>query len=209
MFFLYLAVWGKVLKNERMKKIDEDKIWVEQAQRGERAAFDKLFGKYKQRLVHHIQRYSHDAQDAMDILQETWIRAYRAIPNFHGDSIFYTWIYRIASNTAKKYLKRKKSFDARLVEIESIDREHIEQNQWIDEKSSPEDLVISDETEQKIATLIIHLPEYLRAALLLREIAGLSYKEIAVVLKCPVGTVRSRISRARTIIQENLKTRKI
>ncbi len=182
-----------------------DQYLVERAQRGDKQAFDILVTKYQHRITKLVSRFLNDSGDVLDVTQEAFIKAYRAIPNFRGESAFYTWLYRIAVNTAKNHLvaqaRRPPSVD-----VDASEAEQFERGSALKEYATPERLLLKDEIERIVAETIEALPEDLRIAITLRELEGLSYEEIAEVMTCPVGTVRSRIFRARETIQGKLKT---
>ena len=181
-----------------------DQLLVERVQRGDKKAFDILVRKYQHKLVKLISRYVHDSSEVFDVTQEAFIKAYRAIPNFRGESAFYTWLYRIGVNTAKNYLigqgRRPPSVD-----VDAEDAEYFDGDSELKESATPERLMVKDEVERTVFEAIEKLPEDLRTAIVLREIDGLSYEEIAETMGCPVGTVRSRIFRAREAVQNKLK----
>jgi RNA polymerase sigma-70 factor (ECF subfamily) len=181
-----------------------DQSLVERVQKGDKSAFDVLVRKYQHKVVKLISRYIKDQDEALDVSQEAFIKAYRALPNFRGDSAFYTWMYRIAINTAKNYLVAQ---GRRLpsVDIEAQEAEQFEGASTLKEFATPERLLQRDEIEQTVFSTIEKLPEDLKTAITLREIDGLSYEEIAEAMACPVGTVRSRIFRAREAIEKSLK----
>jgi RNA polymerase sigma-70 factor (ECF subfamily) len=180
---------------------------VRRVQRGEREAFDVLVLKYQYKVVKLVARYVSEPSDAHDIAQETFLKAYRAIRKFRGDSAFYTWIYRIAINTAKNYLvaqsRRPLHTDIEQQPIDQLDEgpSHL----TLKENATPENLLLRDEIEETVFRAIDDLPEDLRTAITLRELEGLSYEEIAQAMNCPVGTVRSRIFRAREAINNKLE----
>jgi len=182
---------------------DTDQQLVQRAQRGDLRAFDLLVLKYQGRIGALISRYVSDAGEVEDITQEAFIKAYRALDKFRGDSAFYTWLYRIASNAAKNHLVAKGRRPGADTTIE--DAEAFEQAGLISESTTPEAVVMSEELAQVVTEAMDALPEELRAALTLRELEGLSYDDIAAVLECPVGTVRSRIFRARESIDERVR----
>ncbi|MCC5811961.1 MAG: RNA polymerase sigma factor RpoE [Ectothiorhodospiraceae bacterium] len=181
-----------------------DQELVTRVQAGEKAAFDLLVRKYQHKLIKMISRYVNDPSEAQDVAQETFIKAYRALPNFRGDSSFYTWIYRIGANTAKNYLvaqgRRPPGSD-----IDAQDAEQYVGDSSLRETDTPEGLVHRDEVERTVFDAIESLPDDLRTAITLRELDGLSYEEIAQAMECPVGTVRSRIFRAREAIEKRLR----
>lgn len=183
---------------------DTDKLLVERVKRGDKAAFDALVLKYQQRVVNLVSRFVGNHADALDVTQEAFLKAYRALPNFRGDSAFYTWLYRIAVNTAKNYLamqsRRAGELDQDISEIEQI-----EANDALRDKGTPERLLLRDEIQATVISAIEELPEDLRMAILLREVDGMSYEDIAGVMVCPIGTVRSRIFRAREAVDKRLK----
>lgn len=178
---------------------------MRRVQGGERAAFDLLVLKYQQRVVNLIRRYVYDQTEALDLAQETFIKVWRALPGFRGESAFYTWLYRIAVNTAKNYLesasRRPLSVDADLEVLEQL-----EGGTRLRELATPEDYLCESELAQALRTAIAELPEDFRSVFSLRELEGLSYEEIAQVMNCPVGTVRSRLSRARDMVDARIKS---
>lgn len=181
-----------------------DQALVERVQRGDKTAFDVLVRKYQHKIVKLISRYVRDHSEVYDVAQEAFIKAYRALPNFRGDSAFYTWMYRIAINTAKNYLVAQ---GRRLpnVDIEAQEAEQFEGESYLKEYATPEHMLLRDEVESTIYSAIDQLPQDLRTAITLREIEGMSYEEIAEAMACPVGTVRSRIFRAREAIDSKLR----
>lgn len=181
-----------------------DQALVERVQRGDKTAFDVLVLKYQGRVVKVISRYVRDQSEVYDVAQEAFIKAYRALPRFRGDSAFYTWIYRIAINTAKNYLVAQ---GRRMpnVDIDAQDAEQYEGASGLKEYATPERLLMRDQVESTVYSAIEQLPDDLRTAITLRELDGLSYEEIAEAMDCPVGTVRSRIFRAREAIEKRLE----
>jgi len=176
-----------------------DQLLVERAQKGDRGAFDLLVLKYQQKILKLIMRYVRDQTEALDVSQEAFVKAYRALPAFRGESAFYTWLYRIAINTAKNHLVAMQRRPVEY-ELDSQDPDSAERNPRLREEDDPEGLAMQEELRQTVERALAELPEELRTAILLREIEGLSYEEIAVAMDCPVGTVRSRIFRARETI---------
>jgi RNA polymerase sigma-70 factor (ECF subfamily) len=176
-----------------------DKKLVERVQKGDKGAFDLLVLKYQHKIVNLVMRYVRDPDLALDIAQEAFIKAYRALPRFRGDSAFYTWMYRIAVNTAKNHLaaQRRRPMD---VELDLQDPEQYDMHAKLKETDTPEGISLSNELKETVERAIAALPEDLRTAIVLRELEGMSYEEIAETMECPVGTVRSRIFRARDAI---------
>ncbi len=187
-----------------MSSNETDKRLVMRVQQGEKAAFDVLVLKYQSRIINLVSRFVRNQADAVDVTQEAFLKAYRALPNFRGDSAFYTWLYRIAVNTAKNYLavqsRRPSEVEQDFIEIEQYDG-----NNALKEQATPERMLLRDEIQTTVIAAIENLPDDLRMAITLREIEGLSYEEIATVMECPIGTVRSRIFRAREAIDNQLK----
>ena len=181
-----------------------DQTLVEQVQQGDKQAFDVLVLKYQNKIIQLVNRYVHDSDEARDVAQEAFIKAYRAIGRFRGDSAFYTWLYRIAINTAKNYLVASGRRPPRS-DIDAQDAEQYEGATGLKEYATPERLLLKDEIQAAIVEAIDELPDELRTAITLRELEGLSYEEIAQTMECPIGTVRSRIFRARDAIDTRLK----
>jgi len=181
-----------------------DKELVKRVQQGDKKSFDLLVLKYQNRIIKLVSRYVREPSDAMDIAQEAFLKAYRALPNFRGDSAFYTWLYRIAINTAKNHLvsMSRRPAEARL---ENADGESIDIEELQKDIETPENLLLTDEIKNTILTAMNKLPEDLRVAITLREVEGLTYEEIAEAMDCPIGTVRSRIFRAREAVDTRLK----
>ncbi|HEB80363.1 MAG TPA: RNA polymerase sigma factor RpoE [Chromatiales bacterium] len=181
-----------------------DRELVERAQQGDNRAFDALVRKYQHKIVKLVSRYLHDPHESLDVAQDAFLKAYRALPNFRGDSAFYTWLYRIAINTAKNHLvaqgRRPPDGDVDAQEAEQYDGQS-----GLKEYATPEHMLLRDEIEQTVFRAIEDLPEDLRTAITLRELEGMSYEEIAQTMDCPVGTVRSRIFRAREAIDRKLR----
>ena len=180
-----------------------DRDLVERVQRGERRAFDLLMLKYQHRIAKLIARYVQDPADVLDVAQEAFMKAYRAIPKFRGDSAFYTWMYRIAINTAKNHLAAQ-ARRPRDSGVDVADAEQFDDAVELKETATPEGLALTEEIQRTVAAAIEALPEDLKVAVSLRELEGLSYEDIARVMECPVGTVRSRIFRAREAINARL-----
>lgn len=182
-----------------------DLALVKRVQQGDRSAFDLLVLKYQHRILKLIMRYVRDPSEAMDVAQDAFLKAYRAAPSFRGDSAFYTWLYRIAINTAKNHLVSM-SRRAAQFEFDIQDQDQQEALSKLQELDTPEGLAMSDELRATVNRAINELPEDLRTAILLREIDGMSYEEIAQTMECPVGTVRSRIFRAREAIDKSIRS---
>ena len=182
---------------------DTDNKLVARVQKGDKRAFDLLVVKYQHRILAIIGRFIKDSAEVHDVAQETFIKAYRALPNFRGESAFYTWIYRIAINTAKNYLvSRNRRPPANDVDME--DAEFYSGSESLKDVDTPENELMRDQLESVVFNAIAALPDDLRIALTLREMEGLSYEEIAQAMDCPVGTVRSRIFRAREAVDKEL-----
>jgi len=180
-----------------------DQLLVKRVQQGDKGAFDVLVHKYQHKIISLVSRFVRDISEAHDVAQEAFIKAYRALPNFRGESAFYTWLYRIAINTAKNNIV---SADRRppASDIDATDAEQYEGAGALKETDTPERLLLRVEMEQTINKAIAELPDDLRSAITLREFEGLSYEEIAITMDCPVGTVRSRIFRAREAISNKI-----
>jgi len=181
-----------------------DKEIIERVKNGDKKAYDLLVIKYQQRVINLISRFVKNHSDALDVSQETFIKAYRALPNFRGESAFYTWLYRIAVNTAKNHLTVQ-SRKITKSDYDVTDIEQIEGNMSLTEHTTPENLLHKEQLQEIVLKTIENLPEDLKSAIMLREVEGLSYEEIASVMECPVGTVRSRIFRARETIDNKIK----
>ncbi len=182
---------------------DTDQQLVQRAQRGDLRAFDLLVLKYQTRIAALVSRYVSDTGEVEDVTQEAFVKAYRALGKFRGDSAFYTWLYRIAANAAKNHLVAKGRRPAADATIE--DAEGFDEGGLLSESASPEALAMGGELAEVVESALNALPDELKAALMLREFDGLSYDDIADVLGCPVGTVRSRIFRAREAIDQRVK----
>jgi RNA polymerase sigma-70 factor, ECF subfamily len=182
-----------------------DQQLVERAQRGEKHAFELLVSKYQRKLARLLSRFIRDPTEVEDVTQEAFIKAYRALPSFRGDSAFYTWLYRIGINTAKNYLVAMGRRAPTTTEIDSEEAEGFEDGEHLRDLNTPENEMMSRQVAETVNQTLEELPEELRTAITLREIEGLSYEEIAEVMNCPIGTVRSRIFRAREAISAKVK----
>lgn len=182
-----------------------DQQLVERAQRGEKHAFELLVVKYQRRLWRLISRYVRDTVEAEDVTQEAFIKAYRALPSFRGDSAFYTWLYRIGINTAKNYLVSSGRRPPTFSQFNKDESDDFDGADLLHDMNTPENELMSKQVAGVVNATLMQLPEDLRMALTLREIEGLSYEEIAEVMNCPIGTVRSRIFRARETIAGQLR----
>jgi len=181
-----------------------DNELVLRVQEGDKKAFDVLIMKYQQRIVHVITGFVHDPVEALDVAQETFIKAYRAIPNFRGDSAFYTWLYRIAINTSKNYLTARARRPP-ATDVDAADATNVYDAPELKEFETPESSMLSKELEDVIHQAIEGLQEDTATAIKLRELEGMSYEEISQVMECPIGTVRSRIFRAREAIDKQIQ----
>ncbi|MCC5866955.1 MAG: RNA polymerase sigma factor RpoE [Gammaproteobacteria bacterium] len=186
-----------------MSDSTSDANLVKRVQQGDRKAFDLLVLRYQHKIIKLIMRYVREPADALDVAQDAFLKAYRALPRFRGDSAFYTWMYRIAINTAKNHLvaqkRRPVDFDLDLQDSEPFDVQHL-----LKDTDTPEGLVLTEEIRKTVEEAIADLPADLRTAIVLREMEGMSYEEIAQTMECPVGTVRSRIFRAREAIDKRI-----
>ena len=183
---------------------DTDKELVRRVQKGDQAAFDLLFVRYQSKIVNLVSRYVSDQHEALDVTQEAFIKAYRALPRFRGDSQFYTWLYRIAINTAKNHLVAR-SRRPPGVDVDVDETEYRDDASALRERETPEAALARDQLEATIHEALRDLPDDLKSALTLREFDGLSYEQIAEIMECPVGTVRSRIFRAREFVDERMQ----
>ena len=186
-----------------MDKSGVDLAIVKRVQAGDGAAFNLLVRKYQHKVVNLVARFVYDSGDVEDVAQEVFVKAYRAIGGFRGDSAFYTWLYRIAINTAKNHLVAQSRRPPQ-TDVDAQDAELIEAGRNLREMETPESSLLSQELAQRVTSAVRDLPEELRTAITLREMEGLSYEEIATVMDCPIGTVRSRIFRAREAIDQQL-----
>jgi len=182
-----------------------DRQLVARAQRGDKQAFELLVEKYQRKLARLLSRFIRDPAEVEDVTQEAFIKAYRALPAFRGDSAFYTWLYRIGINTAKNYLMAMGRRAPTSTEVEAEDAEGFEEGEQLRDINTPESVLLSNEIAETVNSTIEQLPEELRQAIQMREIEGMSYEEIAQAMNCPIGTVRSRIFRAREAIAERLR----
>ncbi len=188
-----------------MAERDIDRQLVERAQRGDKRAFELLVDKYQRRLGRLLSRFIRDPAEVEDVMQEAFIKAYRALPAFRGDSAFYTWLYRIGINTAKNYLAAMGRRAPTSTDLAADEAEAHEDGERLRDLNTPENLLLSREIADTVNSAIESLPEELRTAIQLREIEGMSYEEIANIMDCPIGTVRSRIFRAREAVAERLR----
>jgi len=188
-----------------MSERDIDRELVARAQRGDKRAFELLVEKYQRKLARLLSRFIRDPAEVEDVAQEAFIKAYRALPAFRGDSAFYTWLYRIGINTAKNYLMAMGRRAPTSTEVDSDEAEGFEEGEQLRDINTPESLLLSSEIAQTVNATIEGLPEELRTAIQMREIEGMSYEDIAKAMDCPIGTVRSRIFRAREAIAEQLR----
>jgi len=184
---------------------DIDQQLVERVQRGDKSAFDLLVSKYQRKIFRLLSRLIRDSAEVEDVAQEAFIKAYRALPNFRGDSAFYTWLYRIAINTAKNHLVSQGRRAPTTTEADIDEAETFDDGGHLRDLNTPDSMLLSKQVAEAVNRAIDQLPEDLRTAIVLREIEGLSYEEIAESMNCPIGTVRSRIFRAREAIAQELK----
>lgn len=188
-----------------MRDREIDQQLVERAQRGDKQAFELLVAKYQRKLWRLLSRFIRDPAEVEDVAQESFIKAYRALPSFRGDSAFYTWLYRIGINTAKNYLVAMGRRAPTTTGFDSEEAESFEDGDQLRDINTPESMLMSKEIAATVNDTMTELPEELRTAITLREIEGLSYEEIAGIMNCPIGTVRSRIFRAREAIAAKLR----
>ncbi|HEY8251848.1 MAG TPA: RNA polymerase sigma factor RpoE [Burkholderiales bacterium] len=182
-----------------------DRQLVARAQGGDKQAFELLVEKYQRKLARLLSRFIRDPAEVEDVTQEAFIKAYRALPAFRGDSAFYTWLYRIGINTAKNYLMAMGRRAPTSTEVEAEEAEGFEEGEQLRDINTPESVLLSNEIAETVNSTIEGLPEELRRAIQMREIEGMSYEDIAQAMNCPIGTVRSRIFRAREAIAEQLR----
>ena len=188
-----------------MSDREVDQQLVERVQRGDKQAFGLLVAKYQRKLARLLSRLIRDPAEVEDVAQETFIKAYRALPSFRGDSAFYTWLYRIGINTAKNFLVSQGRRAPTTTDFDSEEAETFEDGDQLRDINTPERLMMTRQIGDTVNSAMEALPEELKTAIVLREIEGLSYDEIATIMDCPIGTVRSRIFRAREAISEKLK----
>ncbi|KAB2927026.1 MAG: RNA polymerase sigma factor RpoE [Dechloromonas sp.] len=188
-----------------MSEREVDQLLVERAQGGDQHAFDQLVSKYQRKLARLLSRFIRDPAEVEDVSQEAFIKAYRALPAFRGESAFYTWLYRIGINTAKNYLVSQGRRAPTSTEYDAEEAEGFEDASQLRDINTPESLLLSKQIGQTVNAAMEALPDELRTAIVLREIDGMSYEEIATVMDCPIGTVRSRIFRAREAVALRLR----
>jgi len=188
-----------------MSDREVDQQLVERAQRGDKYAFELLVSKYQRKLARLLSRFIRDATEVEDVTQEAFIKAYRALPTFRGDSAFYTWLYRIGINTAKNYLVAMGRRAPTTTDLDTEEAESVGEGELLRDLNTPENQLMSRQVAETVNQTLEQLPEELRTAISLREIEGLSYEDIASIMNCPIGTVRSRIFRAREAIAEKLR----
>jgi RNA polymerase sigma factor RpoE len=188
-----------------MSEREIDQKLVERAQSGDKRAFELLVAKYQRKLGRLLSRFIRDPAEVEDVAQEAFIKAYRALPSFRGDSAFYTWLYRIGINTAKNYLVAQGRRAPTSTEFDSDEAETFEDGEQLRDINTPENMLISKQIGETVNAAMEALPEELRTAIMLRELEGLSYEEIARIMDCPIGTVRSRIFRAREAVAAKLR----
>ncbi len=188
-----------------MSEREIDRELVARVQRGDKQAFNLLVEKYQRKLARLLSRFIRDPAEVEDVTQEAFIKAYRALPAFRGDSAFYTWLYRIGINTAKNYLMAMGRRAPTSTEVEAEEAEGFDEGEQLRDINTPESVLLTSEIANTVNATIEQLPEELRTAIQLREIEGMSYEDIARQMNCPIGTVRSRIFRAREAIAEQLR----
>ena len=199
-----LSVHGKKVQDLTTER-NIDQLLVDRAQHGDKKAFELLVVKYQRKLMRLISRLIRDQAEAEDVVQEAFIKAYRALPQFRGDSAFYTWLYRIGINTAKNYLVTQGRRAPTSTEADVEEAETFDDGDQLRDINTPESMLATKQIAETVNLAMEVLPEELRIAITLREIEGLSYEDIAEAMHCPIGTVRSRIFRAREAIAEKLR----
>jgi len=199
----FVAIQSK--QGGRLSERDVDQLLVERAQRGDKHAFELLVAKYQRKLVRLISRIVRDPAEVEDVAQEAFIKAYRALPQFRGESAFYTWLYRIAVNTAKNFLVAQGRRAPTSTEKDAEEAETFEDAGQLRDINTPESILMSRQVAMTVNAAMDKLPQELRTAITLREVEGMSYDEIAELMGCPIGTVRSRIFRAREAIATDLR----
>jgi len=192
-------------EGRRMSERDIDQQLVERAQQGDKHAFELLVSKYQRKLGRLLSRFIRDAGEVEDVTQEAFIKAYRALPSFRGDSAFYTWLYRIGINTAKNYLASMGRRAPTSTNYDSEEAEAFDDSEQLRDLNTPDNVLMSKQIAKSVNQSMDRLPEELKAAIMLREIEGMSYEDIAKIMDCPIGTVRSRIFRAREAIADQLR----
>jgi RNA polymerase sigma-70 factor, ECF subfamily len=188
-----------------MSEREIDQTLVERAQQGDKRAFDTLVSKYQRKLSRLISRFIRDAGEVEDVTQEAFIKAYRALPAFRGDSAFYTWLYRIGINTAKNYLVAQGRRAPTSTEFDASEAESMVEGEQLRDLNTPESVIMSRQIVETVNSAMEELPDELRQAIVLRELEGMSYDDIAIAMNCPIGTVRSRIFRAREAVAAKLR----
>jgi RNA polymerase sigma-70 factor (ECF subfamily) len=196
---------GWIESGIRMSEQDLDRQLVERARNGDKRAFDLLVQKYHRRLMRLLSRMVRNQEEVEDIAQETFIKAYRALPQFRGDAAFYTWLYRIGVNTARNYLSSRKRQMPTISDQAMNDDDDVDERIVAQDINTPESMLLSKQVAMAVNDAVEALPEELRTAITLREMEGMSYEEIAEMMVCPIGTVRSRIFRAREAIAAKLR----
>jgi RNA polymerase sigma factor RpoE len=204
---LYFSAKHKITNRDvfRMSEREIDQLLVERAQKGEQHAFELLVAKYQRKLARLLSRFIRDQAEVEDVAQEAFIKAYRALPSFRGDSAFYTWLYRIGINTAKNYLVAQGRRAPTSTGFDSEEAENFDDGDQLRDNNTPENLLHSKQIGETVNAAMDALPEELRTAIVLREIEGMSYEEISKIMNCPIGTVRSRIFRAREAVAAKLR----
>lgn len=188
-----------------MSEREIDQLLVERAQGGDKRAFDQLVQKYQRKLTRLLSRFIRDPAEVEDVAQEAFIKAYRALPSFRGESAFYTWLYRIGTNTAKNFLVAQGRRAPTSTNYDSEEAENFDDGDQLRDINTPESVLHSKQIGETVNAAMESLPEELRTAIVLREIEGMSYEEISQIMNCPIGTVRSRIFRAREAVAARLR----